>query len=870
MKNKSTKSIIFAIIAIMFYGLTFAQKTATVKINSSATFQKVTGFGGFVNSPQFGYNHMTTDEIKKLWGKNSDAGYNIMRMYIPTGETSWPQCLATAQLAKSLGIIIFASPWSMPAEWKTNNNIAAVFTDSSGVEQIGYLKDEYYDDYALYLNNFVTYLRNNGVELDAISIQNEPDWKATYAGCIWTPEQMAKFIKNYGSLINCKIIAPEGAGFTDEFANALLTDSVSAEFDIFAGHQYGAIQKDYIKLQQKGKELWMTEYLINWNQDESTTRNFKWSTDAFTFANKLNVAMLSNINAWIHYASKRYYGLMGDGTNGSTTGVITKRGHILSHFAKYTIGTTRIENFWLDDSNILQGSSYLSVSGDSVIVMVINPSSNAYNVTVDLPFFTSTGKSIITTETLNMAASAITISEETFRPKVTINASSFTTLIFTKSNDRPVSEMTGEQVHYNKIDNQIVTNAAFGTNFKLSGKTVTFDVNRLLISSNKTAANGYLQLDDRYTQLVFHIETITSAMNYTSANTTLYYINNSGTVSSYNYGTINFNQNGSFDWVLDISRSKLTDGCKGILGISNSNYSSILTIKFGDVYFKLGNEKTFKFSGIYSNCDSYLYECLEDVNYTSVDFTGTSGISSVQNWALNAANKNCLFYVASEVTNNNNNVISGTSCDTLELNDLGGDFYVPFNFTATSASYSRTFNGYGIMVLPFEATIPEGVKAYTILASATEVTCTLIADSKILANTPVLIVGTGNFVFTGTGNVSTPHALSVNNFNGVYISVKAPANSYYLNKVGDITAFYKVSSGSEPLIIPFSAYLAPGNSSLSYLPINLSDVTGMKQLKKEGDGISGDDAIYDLMGRRIYQPQKGVIYIQNRKKFILN
>ena len=31
--------------------------------------------------------------------------------------------------------------------------------------------------------------------------------------------------------------------------------------------------------------------------------------------------------------------------------------------------------------------------------------------------------------------------------------------------------MTGKEVHYNKIENQMVTNRAFGVTYQLSGKT---------------------------------------------------------------------------------------------------------------------------------------------------------------------------------------------------------------------------------------------------------------------------------------------------------------------------------------------------------------------------------------------------------------
>jgi glucuronoarabinoxylan endo-1,4-beta-xylanase len=97
----------------------YAQR-ATVRLNASSKYQHITGFGGFVCSPQFTYNHMSESEIKKVWGESSTVGCNIMRLYIPIGKNAWSQSLATAKLAKKMGLIVFASPWGQPAEWKTN------------------------------------------------------------------------------------------------------------------------------------------------------------------------------------------------------------------------------------------------------------------------------------------------------------------------------------------------------------------------------------------------------------------------------------------------------------------------------------------------------------------------------------------------------------------------------------------------------------------------------------------------------------------------------------------------------------------------------------------------------------------------------
>lgn len=809
-------------LCLLFSSLCYGQLT-TVKIDKNITYQNIKGFGGFVCSPQFAYNHMSTSEIQTLWGAGSTAGYNIMRLYIPEDSNNWSVVLPTAQLAKSMGLTIFASPWTMPAAWKTNNHVNAVYTDTNGVQQIGYLKPENYQDYALYLNSFVTFLQTNGVALDYISIQNEPDEMAQYQGCIWTPTQIATFVKDYGHLINCKVIAPESVGFTDNFANAMLNTATMANFEVYGGHQYGLMQSAYKQFQNYNKEIWQTEYLINWNSGSQTPRDFNWNLDVFNFASSINNSMLGNINAWVHYASKRYYGLMGDGTNGTATGVITKRGYILSHFAKYTTGKTRIAAVWGDSTGALQGSSYISSDGNQVVLMVINPSSNPYNLKVDLPFYTTSGTKVVTNSQSDMLTTPVSFGAQTFRPGVEITPSSVMTFVFNKSADRPVSSMTGGNIRYNKIETQTTTNAAFGTAFNISNTTVTFSNPSPLFSNNMTASNGYLQLNDRYNKLILHVNSYTTAGQSYSDNTTLYYINSQGVAKSYNYGRINFPSGGNFDITLDISRQVLTDGCKGILGLRNSNYSSVLTLNLGDVYFNVGNEIASKFNGTYSDSDSNLMDGLENGYYTSLDFRTVSGITATNNWQPLSVNSNNIFYVNSNVNATANNVISGTTCSNLVLSDSGRDFQVPFNFTAGTASYSRTFNGYDVLLLPFEANIPSGVNVYLMSPGTTSISCTPVSNGIIPANTPVLVNTIGNVTFTGTGNVSTPKAITVNQMNGVYHTIKVPANAYVLKTENGVTGFYKIAAGNEPTINPFRAYLTEENTfSANVLPLNFS------------------------------------------------
>jgi glucuronoarabinoxylan endo-1,4-beta-xylanase len=157
---------------------------------------------------------------------------------------------------------------------------------------------------------------------------------------------------------------------------------------------------------------------------------------------------------------------------------------------------------------------------------------------------------------------------ETFRPTIQVNPSSFITFVFNKSNIREISNMTGQDINYTKIESQTVTNPAFGTAYQLSGKTATLYNSTPLISSNMNDANGYVSLDDRYNKLVFHVNSYTTAICQHRL-TTLYYVDNAGVVKSYNYGTVNLPSSGSsnFDLTFDISRQFLQPAAKELLDL---------------------------------------------------------------------------------------------------------------------------------------------------------------------------------------------------------------------------------------------------------------------------------------------------------------
>ena len=444
------KKYLLTITALMLCLSSMADvKKASITIDQRVKYQHVAGFGGFSPSPQWQY-WLGDSEMDKLFGKGDDQlGLNILRVYISDNKNLWSSGVANIRRAKKYKAYVFASPWSPPASWKDNNQ-----TGNGGK-----LLTSHWGDWATYLNDYYKYMRSQGLKIDAVSIQNEPDWSPSYSSCNWTGEELAEFLRLHGSKIQCKVIAPESVHFTKNLHEPILNDEEACRnLDIVGGHFYGWDGSAYPLAARKGKEVWMTEFLINERQQNNGANDgpdIDWKTDGFLFAKSINDAMLANMSAWVHYSLKRYYGCLGDGEFGTKDNEITKRGWILSQYAKYVSGTTRIHHGLKDASGKLSSSAYLSITGDSVVVMMINPSADTYTTNVSLPFNTKGGQHIVTTETLDAKRSAINMADETHEVDVTLEPYSVNTFLFVKTSareDLPDTEENVEKVFADDFD----------------------------------------------------------------------------------------------------------------------------------------------------------------------------------------------------------------------------------------------------------------------------------------------------------------------------------------------------------------------------------------------------------------------------------
>jgi len=415
--NRIINEVFFILLlSFIFSTNVYAQNTAVVDLDS--THQVIRGFGAANILPW--RDTMTTEEINTAFDTgDGQIGFSILRLRVPYQQSEFSVNVSNAPAAHTLGVTLIASPWSPPPEMKTNDSIV-----------YGELEEEYYDDFAAHLDSFVNYMAGNDAPIYAISVQNEPDvGDVGYESCDWNASQMVTFMEENASSIGTRIMAPESYHFSRPMSDPILNDAEAcANLDIVAGHIYGGGLAPYPLAEEKGKEIWMTEYLINSGSPPADLDiDIGW-TGAMLTAQSINDCMNANMSAYVWWYIVRYYGPIADGTY-ATKGDVTKKGYVMSQFARFIRpGYLRVQ---CDDNpqSYVYASAYRNSTLSKVVIVAINTASFARNQTFafqdgDVEIFTP----YVTSETKNCSEeTSILVTNDSL--DVTLDARSVTTFV---------------------------------------------------------------------------------------------------------------------------------------------------------------------------------------------------------------------------------------------------------------------------------------------------------------------------------------------------------------------------------------------------------------------------------------------------------
>lgn len=184
-----------------------------------------------------------------------------------------------------------------------------------------------------------------------------------------------------------------------------------------------------------------------------------------------------------------------------------------------------------------------------------------------------------------------------------------------------------------------------------------------------------------------------------------------------------------------------------------------------------------------------------------------------------------------------------------------GDLPANVSKTITAAGWATLFTPYAL-----DFSEVSGLTAYT--ATCEGSTVTLTAVENVPANTGVVLKGAAN---TYDIPVITSSTTAQGDLKGSATDAKAYDTSYdyyYLVKNGDNAQFKKLADGGS--IAAGKAYLQLTHSSARELSIVFDDeTTGIHSI--DNGKLTIDNSVYDLSGRRVAKPTKG-LYIVNGKK----
>ena len=252
--------------------------TVEVRVDTTKTHQTLRGFGACF------FMHDLTDYCDPRFYDDLvfDLGVNLVRYPLPPSFDP-PEPANAAPATERLSIegndrqmalvrsfmergvgTFFSTPWSPPAWMKTNRHI----------EHAGHLRPDRRKDYAEFLSANVRFLKERyGLELAAVSIQNELAFPEPYGSCVYNPHSLRETVRAVmrrfdADNLDTKILFHEDTmPQLHRIVAHIRPVMADAETSRFNGHfavHLGATVGQWRQLRRQlndyhGREMWQTE-----------------------------------------------------------------------------------------------------------------------------------------------------------------------------------------------------------------------------------------------------------------------------------------------------------------------------------------------------------------------------------------------------------------------------------------------------------------------------------------------------------------------------------------------------------------------------------------------------------------------------------
>ena len=397
--------------------------SGTITVDASERLQKIEGFGasGAWYETSLNNHNDRNAIINKAFVELGLDIFRIQNRYLHVGgnhantSDAVKDILTEAESQIGRDIKVLMSAWSPPASLKSTGSRTDGGTLSS--DENGYQYEEYAQ---WWLDSYNYYSQTKGIDIDYISIQNEPNFVATWNSCILKPSQTSEYAGyniafekiwqkmaiNYGIHNMPKMIAPEHHHLSGaNYGNYI--DALGPHYDRIYGYGHHLyqdltnIEDDYLTASNYDyKPLFQTEYGKANTTDDDITRKLALATLIH------QGLTIENLSAYMHWGlwwqDSQGEGLIDLPQGNNSTYTLLPEYYAFKHYSAFVHADWR--RLQTTTAGNLLTSSYSSADRTQLVVVIVNNESTSTSINLNIEDAVVTGGGIYqSTDTLDCA-----------------------------------------------------------------------------------------------------------------------------------------------------------------------------------------------------------------------------------------------------------------------------------------------------------------------------------------------------------------------------------------------------------------------------------------------------------------------------------